>query len=74
MTDCPYPNHDDGRRTMFCECGKVKDPTALKRVRLVGFHGSQSLSPAMERFWNTGDPAAFSKPGDPDYDPKISVG
>lgn len=72
--DCPHPNHDDGRRNLFCECGKVEDRSALKRVRLMGFHGSQSTSPAMDMFWRTGDPASFSKPGDPDYTPGISRG
>lgn len=73
ITPCPHPNHDDGKRTLFCECGKVKDQSSLKKVRLMGFTGGQSTSAAMDMFWRTGDPAVFSKPGDPDYDPKVSV-
>lgn len=72
--ECQYENHQDGTRNLFCVCGKVKDQSALKRVRLMGFHGSQSNSPAMDMFWRTGDPAAFSKPGDPDYTPGVSKG
>lgn len=74
VTECQYVNHDDGRRNLFCVCGKVKDQAALKRVRLMGFHGNQSTSPAMEAFWASGDPTVFSKPGDPDYTPGVSMG
>jgi hypothetical protein len=44
--------------TVFCpECGKA-DRAALKRVRLMGPIGVQhSTSPAIEAFWNTGDPS-----------------
>ncbi len=57
MDECPYHNHDDGTRTLFCSgCGKVKDPAALRRIRFEPrFTGPASLNPAIERFWETGD-------------------
>lgn len=54
---------------MFCgSCGSVFDRSELGRVRLMGAIGVQhSSSPTIEKFWATGDPSVFSKPGDPDY-------
>lgn len=42
---------------MFCAlCGKVKDLSALKRLRIEPrFTGPASMNPAIERFWETGD-------------------
>jgi hypothetical protein len=34
---------------------------------------AHSNSAAIDMFFRTGDPAAFSKPGDPDYTPGVSV-
>lgn len=44
--------------TVFCPvCGKA-DRTSLGRVRLAGFVGvAHSTSPAIERFFATGDPS-----------------
>lgn len=43
-------------RRIFCPgCGKC-DPAQLKSVKLQGFTGAASLSPAVEKFWRTGDP------------------
>lgn len=55
--ECP---HDDGK-TLFCGlCGKEREPGSLRRVRLMGFVGVEhSTSPAIERFWETGDPAGL---------------
>lgn len=50
-------------RSLFCgQCGKVLDKNALRSVKFQGFIGTQSLSPAMQTFWETGDPAVFSAP------------
>lgn len=50
--------------TVFCPlCGKA-DRAALKRVRLMGLVGVQhSTSPAIEQFWETGDPQVFATRG-----------
>lgn len=57
MEPCPYIDHQDGRRNLFCECGKVKDPAALRRVRIEPrFTGAASMNSNIERFWETGDP------------------
>lgn len=46
--------------TTFCPvCGKA-DRTILKGVRLMGLIGVRhSSSPAIEQFWQTGDPTVF---------------
>jgi hypothetical protein len=46
---------DTGRNLFCARCGKVKEPGSLKRVRLMGFTGPASLSPAIEHFWETGE-------------------
>ena len=55
---CPHENHNDGTRNLFCTgCGKVKDPQALRRLRIEPrFTGAASMNPNIERFWETGDP------------------
>ena len=52
--DC---EHDAGR-TLFCGiCGKERNRGDLKRVKLMGFVGTeQSTSPKIEAFWASGDP------------------
>lgn len=56
MNTCPHIDHQDGRRNLFCECGKVKDKAALRRLRIEPrFTGVASMNPAIERFWETGD-------------------
>jgi hypothetical protein len=64
---CQHENIDVKR--LFCEnCGAVLDRAGLSKVRLMGPVGVQhSNSPKIEEFWETGDPAVFSVPGDPDF-------
>lgn len=47
----------DTSRNLFCTvCGKVKDPVALKRLKIQPrFTGAASMNPAIERFWETGE-------------------
>ena len=43
--------------SLFCpRCGKLIEPGSLRSLRIESFHGAQSLSPKMEKFWETGDP------------------
>jgi hypothetical protein len=69
-------SHDDGQDTIFCAlCNKQRTPGLLRSVNLAGFVGVEnSTSPAIERFWRTGDPAALATPKDPDYVPGFSLG
>jgi hypothetical protein len=56
MTECEFPDHQDGTRNLFCRCGKVKDPAALKRVRIEPrFTGPASMNPNIQHFWETGE-------------------
>jgi predicted amidophosphoribosyltransferase len=43
-------------KTIFCPNCKKAVVSRLKSVRLQGFHGPASLSPTVEKFWETGDP------------------
>lgn len=45
----------------FCECGKVVDPDGLKRTAINGFSGGQSMSPRVEKFWQTGEPEVLKR-------------
>lgn len=47
------------RGAIFCECGRVIDQSALKSVGLKGFTGAASMSPRVERFLETGEPAVL---------------
>lgn len=61
MPENPHTCAGSHVRALFCtQCGKVLDPEGLRSVRLQGFSGHQSLSPAVEHFWHTGDPEVFS--------------
>lgn len=43
--------------SLFCpRCGRLIEPGSLKTLRIDSFTGGQSLSPKMEKFWETGDP------------------
>jgi hypothetical protein len=60
---CVRCDQDPGE-TLFCgHCGKVNDPDALRRVRLMGPVGVlHSNSPKIEEFYATGDPEVFGRP------------
>jgi hypothetical protein len=45
---CPSPNHSRFRSTRW------------RRAAALGRH---SVEPSMEKFWATGDPSVFTKPG-----------
>jgi len=76
--NCGYQTDPDERQGIWCpKCRKSIDPEETKEVlgsmKIQSFIGGQSLSPAMERFNETGDPAVFAKKGALDYDPALSV-
>lgn len=75
VTVCTRCEHAWESRNLFCpECGAAKKDE-LATVKLAGFVGVQhTTSPAVEQFWQTGDPASLSKPGDIDYRPGFSLG
>lgn len=58
MMDSACTHDDSTPRTLFCGlCGRVKDRDALRRVKIQPrFTGAASMNPAIERFWETGDP------------------
>ena len=62
-----------GRRsTIWCpQCGKSFDPEktreVLGSVGFKNFTGGSSTSPKVEKFWETGDPSVFAKPGALDH-------
>ena len=65
---CPHCDGPVPARRNFCpHCKKVVGD--LSRIRINGFTGRSSMSPKMQRYWETGDPAVFAKPGAPDYNP-----
>tara|TARA_B100000287_G_scaffold243975_3_gene229401 strand:+ start:4088 stop:4312 length:225 start_codon:yes stop_codon:yes gene_type:complete len=39
----------------------------LSSIKTKGFTGPGSVNPNVEKFWATGDPSVFAKPGAPDY-------
>lgn len=44
---------------LFCICGKVVDKAGLRNVGVHGFSGGQTMSPRVERFLDTGEPAVL---------------
>jgi hypothetical protein len=75
--NCGFEPDPKERPTIWCpECGKSIDPAetsaALRSISVNGFIGGASLSPKMEKFNETGDPAVFAKPGALDYDPSLA--
>ncbi len=76
---CGFHPPEGERSTIWCpQCGKSFDPAktreALASISVNGFIGGASLSPQMQKFQETGDPAVFAKPGALDYDPSLSQG
>ena len=56
---CTHPC-DSENEHLFCQrCGRLLDRDGLKRVRIAGFAGGQTLNPNLERFYETGDPAGL---------------
>tara|TARA_B100001750_G_scaffold118765_1_gene94219 strand:+ start:285 stop:509 length:225 start_codon:yes stop_codon:yes gene_type:complete len=53
------------------ECSKAYDiddaRKTLGSLKFTNFTGGASTSPKVEKFWETGDPSVFAKPGAPDY-------
>jgi hypothetical protein len=74
---CEFKPDPKSRQTIWCpKCGKSYDPArtraSLSTIVVNGFIGGSSLSPKMEKFHETGDPAVFAKPGALDYDPSLA--
>jgi hypothetical protein len=58
MMECMHCGNTNAslRPPVFCvNCGKA-DRAALESIGLQTFTGPASLSPSVERFWETGDP------------------
>ena len=75
--NCEFKPDPEVRPTIWCpECGKSFDPArtreALASISVNSFIGGASLSPKMEKFKETGDPAVFGKPGALDYEPSLA--
>lgn len=77
MKHCPCCEKDTEGGIWCGVCGKSYDPAktreALGSISVNSFMGVESLSPQMEKFQETGDPAVFAKPGALDYDPSFKV-
>jgi len=61
MDTCDHSTADPSR--LFCsDCGKLRAPDSLRKIRFTGFLGVQSVNPKMEQFWASGDPQVFDVP------------
>lgn len=63
------PNCGMGTPTSRNFCVHCKHKIRDLRVIKLG-KGTRNVR-SIERFWETGDPAVFSKPGDPDFNPAL---
>jgi len=71
LKECPHCGRV-GDGGIWCpHCGKAYDAEEAKAIlgsiKTKGFTGASSVNPNVEKFWATGDPSVFAKPGAPDY-------
>lgn len=67
---CPFCGETTREDLNACQKCRRWLPGRLEAVKLG--KGTQNVR-SIEKFWETGDPAVFSKPGDPDYDPRVAA-
>jgi hypothetical protein len=67
MMTCQYCDADVTGHNFCPSCGRVVDRERLIGLTIQGFRGPASLNPKVQKFWRTGDPSVFAKPGALDY-------